>query len=935
MAHLHTHSLAFFCNRLCHSAYQTKNDKTKNRTTYRNLLLSLSLFPPFLTAQRANTKKFFWRARLKQTKTKRKRWCHIRIGMGVHNLMRLIYENARHAVSDACVETYRHCRIAIDANIYVYKCMAQRPFYHGRHIVRMLRLARWLRRRDIEPIFVFDNQSATLGAKLTERFERRARKRRNLARHNDVLAAIDILHHLRKRCVHIERLAQHTFVDEQRKKDVADALLFVLEDAERAFLPRQIVQSCANCLCAGVPAHARVRNRQLVPLHALLRCTTLFASESDWIDIDIAQAKSAAERQKILSTFRSICQAAHLPACEALCNAFSAKKQSAPSAPPESSNNAFAQQNIFLERDVPMLAAAEKSECTRITFCALYFQSRAHIPSQLSSDIERCWERLLLSLRATRAARADCDSTPQPLPTVLPVIYCSAVSETDNAPLCGQNLGGEYSTCVAPHSAALVSEIDSALKVYCAQEHRRVHAITEPKVASQGQQRNVDSTETSATQTERSLRRIFATLTHNMRSTTDSQSAHESVSMPPNSADSSSDNASLLHHFGTISHAVAQNHDAKSHSTSANTPTKIATKNAKTESSESSLSAQHIGKRLVRHTSSTQEDQFSAVHEMKQKKEIKRLQAAVESQGGAWGADNNLLSALFRSALLENNSEPAAVRDKRRPLLHRTRQCTRKRTIVALQDVAQHSTSLEHALHRLAWLAVSLEAQTVRVHYDQVDQVKRALTLAGEIVIEAPHEAEEHCSRLCASGTAFAVMSDDTDVVPFGARRVLRKCRFAHNATGHSVFAQAIDCEALQSAWKMSRAQLVDLCILIGCDFCPALRDVSAQRVFRCFLQNQCSLERTLAALPPHCVAPLQSANAMVAIERARAIFLGSQSHIDTNATKAAKQTADRDELRRFLIENQCLHRAREFLPRQQSLRRAEDTLSASFDDAE
>ena len=73
----------------------------------------------------------------------------------------------------------------------------------------------------------------------------------------------------------------------------------------------------------------------------------------------------------------------------------------------------------------------------------------------------------------------------------------------------------------------------------------------------------------------------------------------------------------------------------------------------------------------------------------------------------------------------------------------------------------------------------------------------------------------------------------------------------------------------------------------------------------------------------------------MVAIERARAIFLGSQSHIDTNATKAAKQTADRDELRRFLIENQCLHRAREFLPRQQSLRRAEDTLSASFDDAE
>lgn len=889
--------------------------------------------------------------------------------------MRLIYENASQAVSEARVADYRKKRIAIDANIYVYKSMAQRPFYNGRHIVRMLRLARWLRRRQIEPLFVFDNQQTTLRAKERERNARRARKRRNAAVHRDVLLAIETLKRVRDRCTHVSRIAQFCTVDVNKAvRDANDALLFALEDAEEVFLPRKLVAHCLRTICARVSTSHRLQNRSRASLSIILRCATLLSRERDWVEIDLARAASTAHRARILETFRAICETqlnkvSRRSAC-ATCSEISHWHANDIHKDPQHFRSA--QQNIFVEntQNAP-LSPDFASLPSPITFCVLRASSTADIPADLVDSVERCWQNLLYRLQACEpddrlldSHHNQDDNNVQPLPAILPVVYCAAVSLPNSTTGSDPELENHYRrnemTCLAPQNTAIVTQLDSAIKIHCARRAQcDCTALGTSQIlpsfetaASSGQSHKKDKN-----QTERSLERIVETLTRNMPSVTKSQSTSESNETggaaaggsSSSSGDTSgpgSETAEQKSHKRHLRKArlvriLSCRHCAGSDEADAEQPMQLLLHR------ESEREHTDMERRLVRHGKRGSQPSDLCTHttadrKSEEKMYSERLENALEFQGGDWCADTALLAAIT-----ENKTSTAALQEAmctvpalRTPLLHLARQCRRKRTISALNfSDYHHDDSLERTLHRLVWRAVSLEAQTVRVHYDQVDQVKRALTLSGECVIEAPNEAEQHCSRLCASGQVYAVMSDDTDIVPFGARRVLRKCRFAQNASDSSVFAQAIDCEKLQHLWRMSRAQLVDLCILIGCDFCKALRDISARHVFRCFVQQGCSLEKTLEALPPHCAAPLRNVEATAAVKRAREIFLGppppsaSDQECADERQRKHRASANADELRRFLTQQQCLHRAREYIVQPEVSRKSQNTLSASFDE--
>jgi exonuclease-1 len=96
-------------------------------------------------------------------------------------------------------------------------------------------------------------------------------------------------------------------------------------------------------------------------------------------------------------------------------------------------------------------------------------------------------------------------------------------------------------------------------------------------------------------------------------------------------------------------------------------------------------------------------------------------------------------------------------------------------------------------------------------------------------VIVAPYEADAQIAYLCKTGIADFAISEDSDLVPFGVKKVLYKL----NADGYGSylnlegFEGRNDLDASPCCKDMSRfsqLQLVELCVMSGCDYLPSIK---------------------------------------------------------------------------------------------------------------
>ena len=65
--------------------------------------------------------------------------------------------------------------------------------------------------------------------------------------------------------------------------------------------------------------------------------------------------------------------------------------------------------------------------------------------------------------------------------------------------------------------------------------------------------------------------------------------------------------------------------------------------------------------------------------------------------------------------------------------------------------------------------AKSMAGRSVRITPDMIKDAKTLLTAMGCAILQAPCEAEAQCAELVKQGLAYAVASDDMDVMAHGA----------------------------------------------------------------------------------------------------------------------------------------------------------------------
>jgi 5'-3' exonuclease len=121
---------------------------------------------------------------------------------------------------------------------------------------------------------------------------------------------------------------------------------------------------------------------------------------------------------------------------------------------------------------------------------------------------------------------------------------------------------------------------------------------------------------------------------------------------------------------------------------------------------------------------------------------------------------------------------------------------------------------------------IALEKQTFKPQSYHFERAKRIIEECKHIIITAPPniEAEAYCAYLNLTGQVDYVFTIDSDVFAFGALNVIRR-------TQKREFQQMNFNDILRQMPEGYRkySDFVDLCVSLGCDFCPRIRGVGAK----------------------------------------------------------------------------------------------------------
>jgi flap endonuclease-1 len=118
----------------------------------------------------------------------------------------------------------------------------------------------------------------------------------------------------------------------------------------------------------------------------------------------------------------------------------------------------------------------------------------------------------------------------------------------------------------------------------------------------------------------------------------------------------------------------------------------------------------------------------------------------------------------------------------------------------------------------------------VRAGSKENEDCIKLLQLMGVPVVKAPCEAEAQASYMAKTGLVYAAATEDMDALTFQTPVLIRKMTFA-NATKAVV--QSVNYDKAISGLDITPNQFVDLCILLGCDYCDTIRGVGPKTALK------------------------------------------------------------------------------------------------------
>lgn len=207
----------------------------------------------------------------------------------------------------------------------------------------------------------------------------------------------------------------------------------------------------------------------------------------------------------------------------------------------------------------------------------------------------------------------------------------------------------------------------------------------------------------------------------------------------------------------------------------------------------------------------------------------------VDSEGET---TSHLMGFFYRTIrMLENGIKPVYVFDGKPPEM-KSGELTKRaeKRAEAEKDLAKaqeqgDSEGVEKFQKRL-----------VRVTKKHGEECRRLLSLMGIPCIEAPCEAEAQCAAMVKAGKVYATATEDMDSLTFGSTVLLRHLT-ASEAKKMPI--REIHLDKLLSELDVTQEEFIDICIMLGCDYCESLKGVGPAKAITLIRQHQ-TLEKII-----------------------------------------------------------------------------------------
>lgn len=206
-----------------------------------------------------------------------------------------------------------------------------------------------------------------------------------------------------------------------------------------------------------------------------------------------------------------------------------------------------------------------------------------------------------------------------------------------------------------------------------------------------------------------------------------------------------------------------------------------------------------------------------------------RMPNGVPLQDSHGNVTSHLAGLMFRSTRLihDYNINLVFVFDGMPPQL-------KQREITKRREMREKATQEWHrALEKGDYAtAFSKAVMSSRLTRPMIDDSKRLLALLGIPFVQAPSEAEAQGAHMAVKGDVWAASSKDYDSLLFGAPRLLRYLTISgreflpSRGTSRPLKPELIELSSFLGVNGITRAQLIDLAILIGTDFNEGVKGI-------------------------------------------------------------------------------------------------------------
>lgn len=133
--------------------------------------------------------------------------------------------------------------------------------------------------------------------------------------------------------------------------------------------------------------------------------------------------------------------------------------------------------------------------------------------------------------------------------------------------------------------------------------------------------------------------------------------------------------------------------------------------------------------------------------------------------------------------------------------------------------------------------AYTMFQRSVRVTHAMCVKWMAALSREGVEYLVAPYEADAQLAYLCARGIVDFAITEDSDVLVYGAPRVVFK--LDSDGNGQEIQRRDFGDNAELSTRGWTNDMFVSMCVLSGCDYCESVPGVGIKTAYRIVAQHR------------------------------------------------------------------------------------------------